>query len=265
MVTAGVKTVVSMSQSLPCDDASAKPAPMENSIGQRIADLREGLKLSQAELARRAGIAPSYVNKVERGKMDATLRFLEAVAPHLGVEWWELGSSAPVAARPSSDQPAIVVPVERDVAEDGGLNTMGAFNAALPVRLDRGPVKPTKKVVEHAALTHPDATSRWFAVELDEKAASGTDFKPADIIIFRPDDLEVMLDDQLVVVARHEPTFEMRLAHFHPYRRGPYATPFKKGGEFMQIGDEQWEVIAKAVELRRRIDKLTEPDVMEPG
>lgn len=45
----------------------------------------QGAWFSQNELARRAGISPSTVNRLERGR-TSEVKTLRAIAPHLGVE-----------------------------------------------------------------------------------------------------------------------------------------------------------------------------------
>jgi len=51
----------------------------------RLKELRERKGWSQAELARRAGLNDSVVNRVERGKSNVTLVTLEKIATALRV------------------------------------------------------------------------------------------------------------------------------------------------------------------------------------
>ena len=51
----------------------------------RLADLRKRRGWSQAELARRAGVHNSVVNRAERGETTLTLATLEKLAKALGV------------------------------------------------------------------------------------------------------------------------------------------------------------------------------------
>jgi transcriptional regulator with XRE-family HTH domain len=51
----------------------------------RIRELRERKGWSQAELARRAGVHNSVVNRAERGLTDITMATLEKLATALGV------------------------------------------------------------------------------------------------------------------------------------------------------------------------------------
>jgi transcriptional regulator with XRE-family HTH domain len=51
----------------------------------RVAELRKRRGWSQAELARRAGIHNSVVNRAERGETAMTLATLEKLAKALGV------------------------------------------------------------------------------------------------------------------------------------------------------------------------------------
>ncbi len=59
-------------------------------IGARIRALRQTLKLTQAEVAERAGIDASFYGQVERGVNVPSLRTLFAVAAVLRVEPAEL-------------------------------------------------------------------------------------------------------------------------------------------------------------------------------
>ena len=54
-------------------------------IALRIRELRERKDWSQAELARRAGVNSSVVNRAERGETDITMSTLEKLAKALGV------------------------------------------------------------------------------------------------------------------------------------------------------------------------------------
>ena len=54
-------------------------------IALRIRELRKRKDWSQAELARRAGVNSSVVNRAERGETDITMSTLEKMAKALGV------------------------------------------------------------------------------------------------------------------------------------------------------------------------------------
>lgn len=54
-------------------------------ITLRIEELRRRKGWSQAELARRAGVAASVVNRTERGETDISLSTLEKIAKALHV------------------------------------------------------------------------------------------------------------------------------------------------------------------------------------
>ena len=70
-------------------------------IGQAIQLARSKRKLSQAALAKRAGISVSYLSLLERGRRDPPLSTLQRIAAalvmpveilfFLGAEEWELG------------------------------------------------------------------------------------------------------------------------------------------------------------------------------
>ena len=60
-------------------------APIER-IAMRIKRLRARQKLSQAELARRAGISHGYLARLETGRQDPTITTLEKLAKALRVK-----------------------------------------------------------------------------------------------------------------------------------------------------------------------------------
>lgn len=55
-------------------------------IGGRIAELRKEKGLSQAKLAKLAGVHSSYIGKVELGKFDVGVGMLSKIGGALGVE-----------------------------------------------------------------------------------------------------------------------------------------------------------------------------------
>jgi transcriptional regulator with XRE-family HTH domain len=54
-------------------------------MGARLKRLRVTKKMSQAALAKRAGLTREYVNKLEAGKQDPSLTTISALAKALGV------------------------------------------------------------------------------------------------------------------------------------------------------------------------------------
>lgn len=71
-------------------------------IGERIKELRGSVRprMSQAELARRAGVTPHAVYLWESGRRHPTPENLRAIAEALGVEVADLYASTPAQARP---------------------------------------------------------------------------------------------------------------------------------------------------------------------
>jgi transcriptional regulator with XRE-family HTH domain len=54
---------------------------------KRISELRDGLKMTQRDLAERTGLSQPYISRMERGETDGvTLRALRLVADALGVD-----------------------------------------------------------------------------------------------------------------------------------------------------------------------------------
>lgn len=75
----------------------------------RIRELREALGISQAELARRANTEPSTLNKVELGKRGLDQRWMNILAPLLGV--------APSELLPVHEQGIVLTDAERAMIE----------------------------------------------------------------------------------------------------------------------------------------------------
>jgi transcriptional regulator with XRE-family HTH domain len=71
------------------------PMTMHRSVGRRIAACRTGSGLSQARVARRAGLDPSYLSKIERGNVHPTIRTAERVAAALRVSLEKLLGPSP--------------------------------------------------------------------------------------------------------------------------------------------------------------------------
>jgi transcriptional regulator with XRE-family HTH domain len=59
-------------------------------MGKTLKKLRTAKKLSQAALAKRAGLSREYVNKIEAGRYDPPLSTLNSLAKALGVPVTEL-------------------------------------------------------------------------------------------------------------------------------------------------------------------------------
>ena len=54
-------------------------------MGRRVRNLRKKARLTQAQLAERAGITPDYMGRIERGQGAVTLETLNRIAKALGV------------------------------------------------------------------------------------------------------------------------------------------------------------------------------------
>jgi transcriptional regulator with XRE-family HTH domain len=63
-------------------------------LGQNIRELRKERKMSQTELAQRAGVALMTISRLERGEHDPHVRTLSQIARGLGVPLLELMRSA---------------------------------------------------------------------------------------------------------------------------------------------------------------------------
>lgn len=67
---------------------------MEKRLGQRIRELRKERRMSQTELAEKAGVALMTISRLERGEHDPHMRTLWRIARSLGVPVVELIRSA---------------------------------------------------------------------------------------------------------------------------------------------------------------------------
>jgi transcriptional regulator with XRE-family HTH domain len=63
-------------------------------LGQKIRELRKERRMSQTELAQRAGVALMTISRLERGEHDPHVRTLSQTAKGLGVPLFELMRSA---------------------------------------------------------------------------------------------------------------------------------------------------------------------------
>ncbi len=64
-------------------------------IGQRITSWRQRRGLSQASISRRTGLHPSYLSRLEAGKIQPNLRTAERIASALRISLGELLESSP--------------------------------------------------------------------------------------------------------------------------------------------------------------------------
>lgn len=64
--------------------------PIEKTIGQRIARLRERAGLTQADLAEEAGVQPETISRYEAGKLSVPLERLVQIADAFGLRLQDL-------------------------------------------------------------------------------------------------------------------------------------------------------------------------------
>jgi XRE family transcriptional regulator, regulator of sulfur utilization len=60
-------------------------APTARQMGKRLREIRAAKHLSQAAIAKRAGLSREYVLRLEAGQQDPSLSTLTALAKALGV------------------------------------------------------------------------------------------------------------------------------------------------------------------------------------
>jgi transcriptional regulator with XRE-family HTH domain len=66
----------------------------EKRLGQRIREIRKERRMSQTELAQKAGVALMTISRLERGEHDPHMRTLSRITRSLGVPLIELIRSA---------------------------------------------------------------------------------------------------------------------------------------------------------------------------
>jgi len=66
---------------------------IESRVGLRIRELRKKVKLSQEALALKADIDRTYINSVENGKRNISIKNIEKIANALGVSLKEFFSA----------------------------------------------------------------------------------------------------------------------------------------------------------------------------
>lgn len=81
-------------------------ADLDNRIGARIRDLRDGRRLTLDGLARVAGVSRAMLSRIERGESSATAQLLNRVCGGLGVTLSALFSEAETPASPLSRRAA---------------------------------------------------------------------------------------------------------------------------------------------------------------
>jgi transcriptional regulator with XRE-family HTH domain len=67
---------------------------LQRTVGQNLRRLRLARGLSQEQFAEVLGVHRTYMGGIERGERNLTLRSLERIADHLGVDARELLSGA---------------------------------------------------------------------------------------------------------------------------------------------------------------------------
>jgi transcriptional regulator with XRE-family HTH domain len=66
---------------------SLRMSPTPRQFGKKLRTLREDAGMSQAALAKQAGITREYLNRLEAGQHDPTLGLVQRLARVLGVTW----------------------------------------------------------------------------------------------------------------------------------------------------------------------------------
>jgi transcriptional regulator with XRE-family HTH domain len=147
----------------------SEPAEVDLAFGKRLERLLYERRLTQSELALKAGIDPSTVTRLVSGKRRARLEHLEVISKALGVKMSDLAPEA-VPEGPSS-------PVVRPVA-----TSAGALPPGLAEFLERNARKLTEAerdyltgtIWQHNADVTMDDNFWWGMVLVIRKASSPT-------------------------------------------------------------------------------------------
>ena len=75
---------------------------MTKELGKRIRTERIDKKMTQEELAERAGLHPTYIGQVERGEKSLTITSLEKIVEGLGISFSDLFENIKPPTKPTS-------------------------------------------------------------------------------------------------------------------------------------------------------------------
>ena len=75
---------------------------MTKELGKRIRTERIDKKMTQEELAERAGLHPTYIGQVERGEKSLTITSLEKIVERLGISFSDLFENIQPPTKPTS-------------------------------------------------------------------------------------------------------------------------------------------------------------------
>lgn len=76
-------------------NAQSRANVIDDAINKHIVQIRKSKKMSQIELAKKAGISVNSIRLYEAGKRSPTFATLQKIADALGVSWYELVSDVP--------------------------------------------------------------------------------------------------------------------------------------------------------------------------
>lgn len=76
-------------------NAQSRANVIDDAMNKHIVQIRKSKKMSQIELAKKAGISVNSIRLYEAGKRSPTFATLQKIADALGVSWYELVSDIP--------------------------------------------------------------------------------------------------------------------------------------------------------------------------
>ncbi|KAB7767221.1 helix-turn-helix domain-containing protein [Xanthomonas maliensis] len=125
--------------------------PLRHQLGLRLQRLRQRHGLSQAELARRLGLSPSYLNQIERNQRPLTLAIQQRLKAELGDLYDLLDADAAA---------ALVEPL------DETLRTLGQPLSATELRMLSGNLPQVAQVLLDLHRAHRQLLQRTAALEV---------------------------------------------------------------------------------------------------
>ncbi len=78
---------------------------MPSQQGERLREFLAAKGMTQAELARRLGVSPAYVNDVITGRKNVTLNFANRLSPEIDLSpYWLIWGAGPMGAREADER-----------------------------------------------------------------------------------------------------------------------------------------------------------------
>lgn len=178
---------------------------------ENIKRFREAQGFTKAELARRAGMTPTYLGQLEKGTRDGTKSKLTDLAQALGRSYAELVAETP------DDLPVHGAVLDGAVLQDGTVQSNYAFVTMVKKRGSGVLMRSARPQSEmfRDLIPLPGAKRSWFAMPFE---APRTEIPSADLVLEEGDVL--VFDSELEPVAGR---LIVAIQHAPPPWDGPIA------------------------------------------